>query len=54
MSQRWRDIRDLALRPVYPVEAIERFLSEQAAVMFAERLVERAYLRERIEQEFGE
>lgn len=50
----WRDIRDQALRPIYPVPVIEQFLSEQAVLLCAELIAERAYLRECVEQTFGE
>ena len=49
----WIDLRDQALRPIYPVAVIEQFLTEQAVLLAAERIAERAYLRERIEEEFG-
>jgi hypothetical protein len=49
----WRAIRDQALRPIYPIPAIEEYLTEQALMLTAERIAERAYLKERIEQEFS-
>jgi hypothetical protein len=49
----WRDIRDQALRPIYPIPVIEQFLVEQAVILTAERIADRAYLRERIVEEFG-
>jgi hypothetical protein len=54
MSNAWRVIRDAALRPIFPVAEIERYLTEQALMLTAERIAERAYLRELIEGEFGE
>jgi hypothetical protein len=53
-SNHWRAIRDQALRPIYPISAIEEYLTEQALMLTAERIAERAYLKERIEREFGE
>jgi hypothetical protein len=50
----WRAIRDQALRPIYPIPAIEAYLTEQALMLTANRIAEREYLRERIEREFGE
>jgi hypothetical protein len=49
----WRDIRDQALRPIYPVKVIEEYLIEQAMFMEMERIADRAYLKDRIEQEFS-
>jgi hypothetical protein len=44
----WRDIRDQALRPIYPIPVIEQFLTEQAVLLAAERIADRAYARELI------
>jgi hypothetical protein len=49
----WRDLRDQALRPIYPVPVIEQFLTEQAVILAAERIADRAYLRELVQEEFG-
>jgi hypothetical protein len=54
MINAWREVRDQALRPIYPVPVIEQFLVERAAIMFAERVVERAYVREQIMEAFSE
>lgn len=53
MRNAWIELRDQALRPIYPIPVIEQFLTEQAVLLTAERIAERAYLRERIEEEFG-
>jgi hypothetical protein len=48
MANAWRDIRDQALRPIYPIPVIEQFLVEQAVLLTAERIADRAYARELI------
>lgn len=49
----WIDIRDNALRPIYPVEVIEQHLIEQALILCAERIAERAYCRDRVRELLG-
>jgi hypothetical protein len=44
----WRDIVHQALRPIYPIPVIEQFLTEQAVLLAAERIADRAYARELI------
>jgi hypothetical protein len=51
---RWQDIRDQALRPIFPVQAIADYLDEQAVILSAERIASRAYVKDRIEQALGE
>jgi hypothetical protein len=54
MNWMFRDIRNEILRPVRPVSETMQMLDEMAAIMFAERIVERAYLREQIMEAFSE
>ena len=53
MRNAWIDIRDNALRPIYPIPVIEQHLIEQALILTAERIAERAYVRERVEEMFS-
>lgn len=50
MRNTWIDIRDNALRPIYPAWLIEQHLTEQALLLTAGRIAERAYARERVKE----